>query len=44
MLLGYKRTDILSIACHYGYKDCIDNSKIQFTNWMFESNPDRNNP
>lgn len=44
MLLGYKRMDILSIACHYGLKDCIDRSKTEFMNWMFLANPDQQNP
>lgn len=40
----YKRVDILTSACHLGYKNCIHTCNRQFRIWMDSPNPDTQNP
>ncbi|XP_055679682.1 aminopeptidase N-like isoform X1 [Lutzomyia longipalpis] len=43
MLTVYKRVDILTLACHLGYSDCVDRSVEKFNMWIHEPNPDVHN-
>lgn len=40
----YKRIDILTTACHLGHRSCVGKCFQYFQNWMFEPNPDVQNP
>lgn len=41
---SYKRNDLLTVACHLGHVDCIQQSTRLFQMWMMEANPDLINP
>ncbi|XP_065076994.1 aminopeptidase N-like [Ochlerotatus camptorhynchus] len=44
LLTIYKRVDVLTAACHLGYKDCVSKCVQKFYEWMHQPNPDINNP
>jgi ERAP1-like C-terminal domain len=44
MLTIYKRVNVLTAACHLGYKHCVENSNRLFYMWMHDVSPDTNNP
>ncbi|XP_055587207.1 aminopeptidase N [Uranotaenia lowii] len=44
LLTVYKRVDVLTAACHLGYKECVSRCVQKFYEWMHEPNPDINNP
>ncbi|XP_062535538.1 aminopeptidase N [Armigeres subalbatus] len=44
LLTIYKRVDVLTAACHLGYRDCISKCVQKFYEWMHEPHPDINNP
>lgn len=44
LLTVYKRVDVLTAACHLGYKECVNKCVQKFYEWMHEPNPDINNP
>ncbi|XP_055618476.1 aminopeptidase N [Toxorhynchites rutilus septentrionalis] len=44
LLKVYMRVDLLTAACHMGYKECVSKCVQKFYEWMHEPNPDINNP
>lgn len=44
LLTVYKRVDVLTAACHLGYRDCVSKCVQKFYEWMHEPHPDINNP
>lgn len=44
LLTVYKRVDVLTAACHLGYKACVSKCVQKFYEWMHQPNPDINNP
>ncbi|XP_058813856.1 aminopeptidase N [Topomyia yanbarensis] len=44
LLTIYKRVDVLTAACHLGYRECVSKCVQKFYEWMHEIHPDINNP
>ncbi|XP_058467773.1 aminopeptidase N [Malaya genurostris] len=44
LLTIYKRVDVLTSACHLGYRECVSKCVQKFYEWMHEVHPDINNP
>lgn len=44
IILGEKRIEILTVACHLEMRDCVDKCQKLFKSWMQLSDPDNNNP